>query len=204
MRVFIKCIGYIDRFPFSPRGFSMTELMTSAAVMTVLATVGVSSYKTQKQKAAASEAKQSLSTIYSAERQFYETWGTYHENLVLIGAVPIGNVHYDAGFNADMIDLVGGIPQSTAADKAYVTSTECTTWKEICDGSCAGRTTHLDVDYFSCNVDSDEYVKDVTPANKYGADTTTFKAGVRGFLNGEDRWSIDQDQNIVHEMDGTQ
>lgn len=203
MKVFVKWIRYINRFSFSTRGFSMTELMTAATVMTVLATVGVSSYKTQKSKAAASEAKQSLSTIYSAEKQFYETWNTYHENLVLIGAVPIGNVNYDAGFNSNTIDLVDGIPQSSAADKNYVQSTECSNWEQICDGSCAGKTTHLDKAYFNCNVGSNENVKDVTPANTYDADTTMFKAGVRGVLNSEDLWSIDQDQSIVHEVDGT-
>lgn len=203
MRAFIKCIRYIKKFSFSTRGFSMTELMTAAAVMTVLATVGVSSYKTQKSKAAASEAKQSLSTIYSAEKQFYETWNTYHENLVLIGAVPIGQVNYDGGFNSNNIALVEGIPQSLTEDKAYVQSSDCTTWEKICSGDCAAATMHLDKSYFNCAVGSSEYVRTVTPVNTYDADATMFKVGVRGVLNSEDRWSIDQDQTIVHEVDGT-
>ena len=200
MKAFIE---YIHKLSFSARGFSMVELVTAATVMTVLSTVGVSSYKTQKSKAAVSEAKQSLSTIYSAEQQFYETWHVYHENLVLIGAVPIGNVHYDAGFNSNVIDLVEGIPDDDAEDKAYVQAPECTTWGQICDESCAGKTAHLDADYFNCDVSSNKKIKDVTPANTYEAEDNKFKVGVRGVLDGEDRWSVDERQNIIHEEDGT-
>ena len=92
----MKCLKGI--YSRKNSGFNLTELMTATAVVGILSTVGVASYRAQQDKAKAAEAKYSLSSLYSAEQQFRETWGQYHENLVLVQAVPIGKQSYDVGF----------------------------------------------------------------------------------------------------------
>ena len=195
------------------KGFNLTELATAAAVMTVISVVGISSYKTQKNKAAAADAKRYLTTVFAAEQQFYETWGVYHENLSLVGAIPVGMVTYDVGFTSKTaaIDQLSGsgIPTDTAT-QAYVKAEECTTWDGICGGACAAKTpTILSAGYFSCTVNfkkKDDYkIYGTMWAEIYDAEMTasTFKAAARGYLSMEDVWSINEKQEIKHEKDGT-
>ena len=198
------------------KGFNLTELATAAAVMTVISVVGISSYKTQKNKAAAMDAKRYLTTVYSAEKQFYATWKKYHENLSLVGAIPFGMVTYDVGFGKGVsIDQLSAtdIPTSTAI-AAYVTAPQCATWDQICEGHCSSMATAvLAAGYFSCTVNfkkKAEYtIYDGTTAlsmaTDYDAEMTAgkFKAVARGYLSDEDVWSINEDQEIKHEKDGT-
>ena len=190
-------------FPKSANsGFSLLELMTAAAITTILSAVGLSSYKAQKNKAKAAEAKHSLSTIYSAEQQFFEQWNTYHENLVLVGAVPIGPQHYDTGFNQASTISLAVVPD------AYAKEEDCVSWYRICNGDCASAVpTHLKASYFSCEVraGSDFRVQSATdPLTGYSATATTFKAAARGELDNEDLWSIDQAREIMRIEDGSE
>lgn len=185
-------------------GFSLLELMTAAAITTILSAVGISSYRAQKNKARSAEAKHSLSMLYSAEQQFHEQWGTYHENLVLVGAVPIGPQHYDVGFNQKAADDLPDVPP------AYETEENCVSWYRICNGDCATSvgTTYLKASYFSCEIqaDSDFRVQSSTDplGSNYEADATSFKAAARGELDNEDLWSIDQDRDIIRIKDGSE
>ena len=197
----MKCLKGI--YSRKSSGFNLTELMTATAVVGILSTVGVASYRAQQDKAKAAEAKYSLSSLYSAEQQFRETWGRYHENLVLVQAVPIGKQNYDVGFTNDTLDPLDTIPNE------YATEAKCNNWGEICNADCAkgvdpnqATAKYLKTAYFSCSVGSSKLVKDVT-GNTYKAETNEFKAMARGFLDAEDRWSIDQNQDLVREMDGS-
>ena len=186
-------------------GFNLTELMTATAVVGILSTVGVASYRAQQDKAKAAEAKYSLSSLYSAEQQFRETWGRYHENLVLVQSVPIGKQNYDVGFRSAP-DSIPTIPDE------YAKQAKCNNWEQICNADCAKavdtdqtNAKHLKTSYFSCSVGSQKLVKDYTGPDSadYKADATSFKAMARGELDTEDRWSIDENQNLVREQDGS-
>ena len=86
-----------------PKAFSLTELLVTLAIIGTLSVVGIRTYRNQLHTAKTAEAQQILSFIYSNERQFYNAWNTYHENLVLVGAAPSGNYRYDAGFTMKQV-----------------------------------------------------------------------------------------------------
>ena len=181
-------------------GFNLTELMTATAIVGILSTVGISSYKAQQDKARAAEAKYSLSSVFSSEQQFRSNWGTYHENLVLVQAVPVGSQHYDVGFKTAP-HTVRNFP----ADP-YATQVKCNNWYEICNGDCANAIpTYLKSSYFRCSIDSTKRVKDYTgsDASSYEATDTAFKAMARGELDAEDMWHINQEQTLIREKDGS-
>lgn len=190
----------------SSQGFSLSELLTVTAVVGVLSTVGISSYRTQQSKAQTAEAKYSLASLFSFEQEFKETWDTYHENLVIVGAIPIGPQNYDVGFVDDTLDsMAPDIPDD------YAQEATCNNWGQMCDGTCATNVennagnpspeAYLKSDYFSCTMNSPKLVKDSTTSG-YEASSTAFKAMARGEIDSEDLWSIDQDQTVTRELNG--
>lgn len=87
-----------SRLARSEAGFSIAELVTVTAFMGILSTVGIANYRSQQMRAKTAEAKHSLISLYSFQQEFKAAWGTYHGNLVLIGATPHGPKMYDVGF----------------------------------------------------------------------------------------------------------
>ena len=201
---------------FHKQGFSLIELLTTTVIIGTLSVVGIKSYQAQTNKARTAEAKHSLSYIYTAEKNFYDLWRTYHENLLVVGAVPDGSYHYDVGFGkgaalSDADGNLGDYPSKFASQ--ILTVRECTNFDEICKMDCIRKEksqTGLTNSYFSssggslnCKVTGGNYLKDYN--SKDGtADASTFKALAVGKLKNEDVWSIDQSRAIGHDKDGTQ
>ena len=180
--------------------------------------MGVKSYQAQTNKARSAEAKHSLSYIYTAEANFKSNWKTYHENLMLIGAVPSGSYHYDVGFEQGVaISKTDGDLGSYPLPDS-LTVKECINFKQICKGDCIANTRSAvgsgHSSYFlgsaTCKVTSGLYLGGVTPWTRPGsiapsiAEPTKFKAFATGKLKRNDVWSIDEMKTIKHELDGTQ
>ena len=207
-------------------GFSMVELLTAASVVGVTSLIGINSYMSQTNKARAAEAKQILSYIYTAEQSFHKLWLAYHENLIVVGAVPSGSYNYDAGFSRDATLAEGG-NLNRYSERSLLTDSSmkaCINFHQICVGSC--RTNILaksNYFYFSgspgnpydtskstinCKVNSSEKLKDATKTKlggkTYEAKTGEFKAVAIGQLKETDVWSIDESRVITHEVDGTE
>ncbi|MDE0092091.1 MAG: prepilin-type N-terminal cleavage/methylation domain-containing protein [Oligoflexia bacterium] len=200
------------------KAFSLTELLTTVGIVGVVSVVGIRSYQKQTNEARTAEAKKSLAYVYAAERNFHNSWGAYHENLISVGAVPSGSYVYDVGFKrtaslADNTALTGAYPRVNAQDVLNVR--ECTNFGEICDAICiatlTSRVGSTYSSYFSssdCSVstgDTNVELKNYTgnPASA-GATQNNFKAIATGKLKGIDVWSIDQGNAVTHEVDGTQ
>ena len=215
--IFLKELSFLNFF--QERGFSMVEMLTTVATVGVLSVVGVRSYQAQTNKARSAEAKHSLSYVYTAERNFVNSWGTYHENLVVIGAVPSSTYHYDVGFgkSVSLSKTEGSLGDYPLPDSLDVP--ECTNFYQICEGNC---TTQIQTRvgssysrYFEksgggnpavCTVTGGNYLKDYTGAQASNADAKVsgFLALATSNLKSADVWSIDDQKTVVHEVDGTQ
>lgn len=83
----------------SQAGFSMVELMTVVAIVGVIAAVGIPMYSKLQAKARQSEAKLSLSALFTAEESFQKEWNQYSVTLNNIGfGVQGTRLRYKTGF----------------------------------------------------------------------------------------------------------
>ena len=83
------------------QGFSLTELMVVVAVMGILLSISIPSFKKYQLQAYQSEAKTELSALYTAEVSFKLDWGTYYGNFYQIGYRPKGELVYVTGFHEE-------------------------------------------------------------------------------------------------------
>ena len=224
--LFFKKIFFLLRL-LQKEGYTLIELLTTVGVVGTLTVIGIKSYQTQTNKARSAEAKHSLSYVYTVEKNFKDSWGTYHENLMSIGAIPSGSYHYDVGFGKSAaISDIDGFLESYPL-RVSLNLQECTSFYQICEGDCMNKakTTVAAIDptfsvYFditdttygggsNCRVTGNLYIKDYTisegcAATKSGATGSCFRAIAMGKLKGDDVWSIDERRVVTHEVDGTQ
>ena len=194
---------------FSSKGFSLLELLSAASITVVLSVVGIKSYRSQVNKAKTAEAQESLSYVYSTQRVFYNNWNTYHENLMVVGTIPSGIYNYDVGFTVEGHTAGGNLGDYPIS--LLLNVRECSTFNEICAGTCLSQVrTVLGSGYdgyfdsVNCEVIGRQNIKDCTDSEcDAQADPSTFKAIATERLRNLDIWSINQNQQIVHEKEGT-
>ena len=201
-----------------PKGFNFIEMMTALGIAGVLGVTGINSYRKQRHQARSAQAQYNLSNIYSAEKNFYTQWQTYHENLYIIGAIPEGELWYDVGFTEPPSNSGGNLAHYPWQDRLVLP--RCNTFYEICNlgetDNCAFKMS-LDGYYnpvlygnpgpyhgrnyqgFACKVIGDLRVS----GPGYGADETSFKALATAKLNTADKWTINHKQEVTHTEDGT-
>ncbi len=213
------------------KGFSLVELLTTVSVVGTLSVVGIRSQQAQVHKARSVEAKHSLSYVYNAEKGFYETWNTYHENLVAVGATPSGIYYYDVGFGNIASTIIkkdeGNLKQNPLADSLNVV--ECTNFDRICKGTATGScaaairavttiTTTYSSYFSGVNCEIKGGLTSVAAAtdigtvitgstegvDKLGAKDNKFLAVATAKLKSNDVWTINNEQKIKHVVDGTE
>jgi type IV pilus assembly protein PilA len=84
----------------SQGGFSLVELMVVVAIIGVLASIAVPAVNKYIAKARQSEAKTSLSSLYTSEKAFYAEYTAYHSAFQAVGYSPEGKMRYNVGFSA--------------------------------------------------------------------------------------------------------
>lgn len=85
----------------SQKGFTLVELLIVVAIIGVLSTIGVPTFRKMIQKAKKSEAKVNLGGLYTAEHAFYSEYGVYGNSLAGIGFEMDGQTFiYAVGFMA--------------------------------------------------------------------------------------------------------
>ena len=210
-RIFKKRLSFSAE-KHSPAGFSFTEMMTAMAIAGVLGVTGLNSYRKQRHQARAAQAQYLLSNIYTAEKNFHSQWGAYHENLYIIGAIPEGEIYYDAGFSpkANLSKTDGNLDHFPWLDRLQ--ALKCTNFYQICTLDCADEVNTLagsggqGVGYyggFACRVIGGLHVMDYMGSVNYEAGANNFKAIARAVLNSDDEWTIDEGQVVTHITDGT-
>ena len=81
------------------KGFSLVELMVVVAIIGILASIAIPSYQKFQRRARQTEAKTTLSGIYTAQTAFIAEYALGTPNLLQMGFTPGGQVSYLAGFD---------------------------------------------------------------------------------------------------------
>jgi type IV pilus assembly protein PilA len=106
----------------SQGGFTLVELMVVVAIIGILSSVAIPSFKKYQAKAKTSEAKLHLASIYSAEVSFFSDSDSYATCLKSMGYDPSGSKdqrYYTTGFEAAI--------SNTSDDNGYINGIQCDT-----------------------------------------------------------------------------
>lgn len=79
-------------------GFTLIELMIVVAIIGILSVVAIPTFDGYQKKAKGTEAKISLSHVFTGEKSFESEYGVFCENLKDIGAQNANQKYYSVGF----------------------------------------------------------------------------------------------------------
>ena len=113
----------------SQGGFSLVELMVVVAIIGVLASIAVPAVNKYIAKARQSEAKTSLSSLYTSEKAFYAEYTAYHSAFQAVGYSPEGKMRYNVGFSAAGTNAgtANGFNPTSVTNNSFNTNAYCVT-----------------------------------------------------------------------------
>jgi len=83
-------------------GFTLIELMVTVAVVSILATIAVTSYTSQVQKSRRTEAKSALLDLAGREERLFSTTNAYSSDEAFLGyatvSTPMTNMNFGNGY----------------------------------------------------------------------------------------------------------
>ena len=182
-------------------GFSLVELMIVVAIIGVLATIGVPTFRTMVQKAKKSEAKVALGGLYTSETAFFSEYGVYGNATDKLG-FELDGVGTQRAYN---IGFFNGNCQAFTATIAPAIGT-------------AGASLNISFPGYFASTKFGEPGKAFPVANVTGdaacakatidpATSLTFTAGAAGMISQSsgatpDVWTINQQRQLANQVDG--
>jgi type IV pilus assembly protein PilE len=119
-------------------GFTLIELMVTVAIVTILATIAVTSYTSQVQKSRRTEAKSALLDLAGREERLFSTTNAYsnlesflgYGGAVAMTAMPFGNNYYTLTATVPDPAQAAGIPSyiltaTPVAGTSQASDTQC-------------------------------------------------------------------------------
>ena len=135
------------------KGFSIIEMIAVAVIISIISTAGFNAWKSMQKQSLSFGAKANLAIVHSAQEKYKANCGIYHPDLEVIGAIPLGEVHYNIGGKFDASDFTAGSCQSIG-DGGCANNNACMNQylKDACSNS-------LDDFKLPANKDKDCYFK---------------------------------------------
>src|SRR5262249_30230121 len=108
----------IQARPIGRKGFTLVELLIVVAIIGVLSTIGVPTFRRMIQKSKKSEAKVNLGGMYTGEQSFVAEYGTFGNNL--------GRMGYETDGKPDQMTYVIGFFSNACVPGAFNSATGIT------------------------------------------------------------------------------
>lgn len=95
-------------------GFTLIELMVTVAIVTILATIAVTSYSSQVQKSRRTEAKSALLDLAGREERLFSTTNAYSDKQTFLGYAASGTATMtNVSFGNGYYKLTVNVPDTT-------------------------------------------------------------------------------------------
>ena len=190
-RVF--CTDNSSESSYRQKGFSLIEVMVVVAIIAILTMMSFAQVQKLIAKARQTEARQNLSSLYVAEKNFFATYNTYFDGFLQIGFSPEGDVRYRIGFGQPGFLNIGDLQSKygysgNTASHIINTKQYCNTSK-----SCHELQPALEFSLSSTSKVSSE--------SKFTAEAVSYL----GFKKGgklPDRWTIDEKKTVTNTKSG--
>jgi len=96
-------------------GFTLIELMVTVAIVTILATIAVTSYTSQVQKSRRTEAKSALLDLAGREERLFSTTNTYSQDEAFLGYATVSTQMTNMTFGNRYYTLTAVVPDPSQA-----------------------------------------------------------------------------------------
>ena len=119
------------------KGFSIIEMITVVIIISIISISGFNAWKSMQKQSLSFGAKAGLAIVHSAQVKYKADCNIYHPDLEVIGAVPLGEVHYNIGgeFDSNNFMTAKGC-EGVGNNDCAVTGTNCNQYlTDICVSS---------------------------------------------------------------------